>query len=522
MKKLLGAVVLLVLVVTSVWSQPALRIMTRPKVPSRDVLERLNLALAWQTRLATGGQRDGLFTLQLIPARIRMQLVVQTISGTVYMLDAETGDPLWHTSVGIPGWGGQPVGYNGQSLFVIRRDIVYVLNRATGAQRYYTLDRDTKLPTYGFTLPGAPSAAPQADEDMIFFCMGNRVEAFLLPIWDSAEGSLKRFGEKELSAPELKALADKTATLPPFPVWSYQEAGMNVEQPVLITPENVTAVSTAGTVMFFKKTERAQPYEFQTHGTVAAPMGRHGLMAYVGSEDYTLYAFNMANQRLDWRFLASAPILVKPEVTDRDIFVAGHRLGLYRVERGTGRAAWLNKQADRFLSTNQKYVYALDPTGMLLVIDYARGTTLGQYDMRDWIIPVPNELTDRFYLASHDGQIICLRNRAEKAPLRIKTFDFGLLKLPKKEEKKEMKGEPEVKDKEEGKDKAKDEDKAKDKDQDKEKQKDQEKKKDEEGALLNGQNPHGAVSSFWARWEAKLPRKQYVVTAWNSSARMRP
>ena len=89
-----------------------------------------------------------------------MQLVVQTISGTVYMLDAETGDPLWHTSVGIPGWSGQPVGYNEQSLFVIRRDIVYVLNRATGAQRYYTLDRDTKLPTYGFTLPGAPSAAP--------------------------------------------------------------------------------------------------------------------------------------------------------------------------------------------------------------------------------------------------------------------------------------------------------------------------------------------------------------------------
>src|ERR1700675_2505300 len=108
MKKLLGAVVLLVLVVTSVWSQPALRIMTRPKAPSRDVLERLNLSLAWQTRLATGGQRDGLFTLQLIPARKRMQLVVQTISGTVYMLDAETGDPLWHTSAGIPGWSGQP------------------------------------------------------------------------------------------------------------------------------------------------------------------------------------------------------------------------------------------------------------------------------------------------------------------------------------------------------------------------------------------------------------------------------
>ena len=58
-----------------------------------------------------------------------------------------------------PNWTGQPVGHNEQNLFVIRRDIAYVLNRASGAQRYYTLDKDTKLPQYGFVLPAAPSAA---------------------------------------------------------------------------------------------------------------------------------------------------------------------------------------------------------------------------------------------------------------------------------------------------------------------------------------------------------------------------
>ena len=210
--------------------------------------------------------------------------------------------------------------------------------------------------------------------------------------------------------------------------------------PRALTSGDVTAVTTAGNVMSFHKDPTlATATNFKTNGMVTVAMGQYGLTAYIGSEDYTLYAMTMTNQHLAWRFLASAPILVKPEVTDRDVFVSGHRKGLYRVERDTGRALWLNKQADRFLSTNQKYVYALDRTGNLLVIDYARGTTLGQYDMRDWIIPVPNELTDRFYLASHDGQIICLRNRSEIAPLRNqdhrnKTPAQNRMDVPKKDD----------------------------------------------------------------------------------------
>src|SRR5688572_24377450 len=110
MKKFLGAVVLLGVVVTGLHSQPALRVVTNPKIPPRDVLERLNLSLAWKTKLPTGGLRDGLFTLQLIPGKKRTELVVQTIFGAVFLLDAETGDLLWRTTVGIPGWNGEPVG----------------------------------------------------------------------------------------------------------------------------------------------------------------------------------------------------------------------------------------------------------------------------------------------------------------------------------------------------------------------------------------------------------------------------
>jgi len=438
MKKLFVASLLIMLGVTSLRSQPDLRIITHPKLPPRDVLEKLNLSLAWHAKLTTAGNRDGLFTLQLIPSKRGPQLVVQTLYGAVYLIDAETGDILWRTPVGIPSWNAQPVGYNEQNIFVTRREILYILNRDNGTQRYYTLDKDTKLPTNGFSLPAPSSAAPRADNDMIFICMGHKLEAYLLPVFGSTEESIKKFtaiAGRELSAIEHREVLEKSAALPPLLQWNFQEADMNLEQPPVIGDANMAVVTSAGKVLTFNKFDRSKPYEFQTNGNVSAAMGKYGNMAYIGSEDYALYALNMENQSLAWRFLASAPILKRPEVTNRDIFLSSHRKGLYRLQRETGRAVWLNNQADRFLSTNQKYVYALDPTGVLLVLDYARGSLLGRHDMRDWIIPVPNDFNDRLYLANHDGQILCLRNRAEIVPLVNRSIE---MKLPKKEEPKNM------------------------------------------------------------------------------------
>ncbi len=161
MKKALCAVVLLVLVVTGLQSQPAWRLHTSPRLPPRDVLERLNLAVAWHTKLPTGGLRDGLFTLQLLPAKKKTQLIVQTIFGTVFLLDAETGDLLWRTTVGVPDWAGQPVGYNEQNIFVNRREMLYVLNRKTGAAPVLHGEQGNEAARLRLYLAGCPQRSPE-------------------------------------------------------------------------------------------------------------------------------------------------------------------------------------------------------------------------------------------------------------------------------------------------------------------------------------------------------------------------
>src|SRR5690348_16796546 len=98
MRARLVAVVMLLLLVTVAATQGT-RLFTRPALPPENMLQRLDLTLAWHTRVTMEGQRDGIRTLQLAPGKKGLQFIVQTRRGGVAALDAETGDLLWQTEV---------------------------------------------------------------------------------------------------------------------------------------------------------------------------------------------------------------------------------------------------------------------------------------------------------------------------------------------------------------------------------------------------------------------------------------
>jgi hypothetical protein len=174
----------------------------------------------------------------------------------------------------------------------------------------------------------------------------------------------------------------------------------------------------------------------------------------------------MSGGKLLWRHLSGAPIPRTPDVNDREIFVSPTGVGLRSLDRQSGREIWTNRETQRFLATNNQYVYARDKVGRFFVLDARRGGTLAKYDLSDWTISVANEWTDRIYLAANDGQIMCMRHRDVAKPMSVKTPDA--LPKPKeekkKEEKKEEKKDDEKKDDEKKEDKKEDEkkdDKAK-------------------------------------------------------------
>jgi len=95
-------------------------------------------------------------------------------------------------------------------------------------------------------------------------------------------------------------------------------SGLRIEQPLLLTnpyrPAHpaLGAVSPNGTFFSLSSLERSEPIVYKIGRPVAAAMGQYDNVAYVASEDGYVYALNISNTDLAWRFNAEAPLFRKP------------------------------------------------------------------------------------------------------------------------------------------------------------------------------------------------------------------
>jgi outer membrane protein assembly factor BamB len=418
MKKLVGVVATLVTAGGLIEAQERSRIYSQPAVPPQALLDRLNLKLAWRALVPVAGQRDGIFSIQVLDG----QLIAQMRSGLVVALDPETGTTRWRTVVGQPFRVTVPLGHNERWLFAFSGVRLFALSRATGNVEWE------------FDVPQAPAAPPAADDERIYLPLGGRrLYVYELPRLPPLPGVRK---EGAPAAPAASAATPETvvyttpeqlARQPIQYLWDYEVPGL-LEQTPLLTADQVLLADTGGMFFALSKYQSSELYRFQSESRISAPLGQDGDTAFVAANDFVVAALDIPQGRLLWRFTADRLILRKPVVTDEDVFIAPQRVGLYRIIRErpadateASREAWRNLEADRFLARNRSFVYALDRCGKLVVLDRVRGTILSGLEMRDYVVAVPNDVTDRIYLAANDGLIICLHDRAYPQPLLVRT-----------------------------------------------------------------------------------------------------
>jgi outer membrane protein assembly factor BamB len=439
-------VVLGALIVTAATAQPPVRFYTNPSPPPREVLDRLNLTLAWSVKLPTDGRPDGLATIQMISGGAREKLLVQTRRGLVVLLDAETGDTLWRTQVGGYTEEAQfAAGGTAENLFLIRREFVHVLNHATGKERLYTIDNRVGLVRFGQPVLYAATSAPVARGDMVFSAQGTRVGGYDVPNFAAAE----RHAAQEAGAkappkapppknggkpaippgdygvpprPPAVERPQRESSLQLDPVWSTITYDVRILTTPVLTEDTVAVVGTDGTFISLNLHNGRERDRYKLSGDVAAPMGQHGKLVYIGTLDHVVYALNADRLTVRWRYMTGGPVHRQPRVTDADVFVNAERWGLARVDRLSGEEVWRNQRAELFLAATHNLVYALDRHGELLILDYARGTTLAQYNVAGYTFPYSNEQTDRVILGAHDGSLICLHHRANRVPYRVRAL----------------------------------------------------------------------------------------------------
>jgi outer membrane protein assembly factor BamB len=420
-------------VVTAAFGQEAiLRIHTKPILPSRETLDRLDLTLAWKIKVPMDSVRDGFYSLQMFPGKTAPLMVAQTYQGAVVAINAETGDILWRTLIGRPFEMAQPVAINSQTVFACRREVLYALDRDSGKQVLYTAEPNSRVPAYGMSLESTPSAGLAADDEFLLVPLTNRLLQLEVP---NFRAELKKQKPTPSGLPQDSPQLNRG--------WSFSTTGLTILQPAIIWRTHVSVITVEGSVFVIDTLGGATITTFKAEGNIKGITAVNKSVLYIPSEDYFLYAFDSGSGRLLWRFPGQSHIMRSPVATDKDVYVAPSGTGLYRLDQATGNVKWNQRNAVRFLANNKRFVYTMDKLGQVLVLDYDRGKELARWDTRDWVVPVSNDMTDRIYLAANDGQIICMHHRESIQPLKVKTFDeLKPLPQPKKEEKKDDNQDP--------------------------------------------------------------------------------
>jgi len=426
---LISAVAFLPLAASVACAQVGETIYSRPALPTREVLDRLNLTMAWHVYVPTDGQRDGLASVEMLG----QQVLIQTRRGLVVFLDADSGQTLWRTHVGRSYEVIRPPGYNASTIFVVRGTIVYFLDRGNGrivqqlelpataaaaptadkTQLYILLDTG-KLAAYQI-VPTYQGAQPAPNGDMGMSPGADAGESARPPA--HADGSGSSSAGMAGAAPPPPGGKDRQAEFKPRLVWYYRPKIWSEYTP-LQTVDYLLVPGSDRSIALLSKVTGLQVFRTATDGPVTAPLAGFGDVGYAACKDRNLYAIDMNLAQPIWHFPTGTPIRLRPQVTRQDVYVTPDDDGLYRLNRLTGDVVWHSDRAARFLAVNPKFVYAADRSGRLLVLDGARGTELSSYDSHDFVVPVSNDLTDRLFLAANNGLLICLHDRQYARPFQ--------------------------------------------------------------------------------------------------------
>ena len=414
-----------------------LRVFSQPEIPSQEVLDRLNLKMMWRAFSPMEGKRDGYHDIQIS----ENQVIAQTRSGTVIVFNSETGEVIWKSHFGKPYQVFFNLAFNDKFVFAVNENDLYALDRRNGNIAWQS--------SFGISI----SAPPSVDKHHLYLSGSNgRIYCYALPLFKK-NGEFSGYeksdffnritkkaivdvpdndAEADALAPAFGAGTSRSRGPQPKIVWEFQTR-LILNYPLLVTDEIVSAVGIKGDLVALNKhsdlshTTLEANQGYSADKPVIVPASLYESIAYIGSMDACLHSFDLQSGKLLWRYTIGSTVHHRPFVTDNEIFVTAERNGLVKLSRETGLPMWninngnrfspSQEKSDRLIAANSKFLYTLDRSGRMVIIDRNNGAYLTTWDTHEFVFPVVNRTNDRLFLAANNGLLISMRDRDFVKPM---------------------------------------------------------------------------------------------------------
>jgi outer membrane protein assembly factor BamB len=353
-------------------------------IPTDATLGRLGLTTGWWGFATVDSTRDRVKYL----ISDEQVTVAESATGTVTEFDNATGRRRWAVQVGAHTDTRYPPSTTDQAVLVVSGRKIFALDKQTG---------DT---IWDVDVLNAPSTAAATDD----------AHAFIGTI----DGSVYAFDLKFLSqlSKDIKLRKYKFRSL----AWTYRTGGRVPFAPVS-TGTIVCIPSEDGSMYGLQAKDHRPKFQFETDRPLGAPIGQLGNQIVIATKDLKVYSLNAENGALKWEVLLGWHIHQQPRIIDQHVFVCTDGGGMRCLAAEDGHEIWMNRDATRFLAATPSVVYASTYVDNVVLINRANGRQIGEFALRGFPVRVANDRTDRLYVASEKGLVLCLRERERDYPI---------------------------------------------------------------------------------------------------------
>jgi outer membrane protein assembly factor BamB len=348
---------------------------------SEGMLNRYGLTRAWWSHATINSHRDKLVYMVVDESH----LFLQSSSGVVSGFHTDTGKYLWTKQVGASDRAIFPASSNDELLFVINGLQLYAINKNTGNTVWF------------LTLPRMAASSPAADDRRVYVgFMDGSLYAFDVATIQKlfAEGKLPQFSESTV-------------------LWRYRTSKA-VSIPAVPGTDLVSFANRGGALYTVTKGDRKMVFQFETDAPLTAPIVRYHDSLLLASEDFNFYSLNMRTGKSGWQFVAGNVIRKAPVLIENEVYLFPEYSNMYKLSAETGEPLWTVPRMSDFLSASTNRVYVVDKHNNLTILSRETGGPLGSFPLDQFTKHLVNDRSDRIYLATESGLVMCLHEQGRE------------------------------------------------------------------------------------------------------------
>ncbi len=314
---------------------------------------------------------------QLVSHRVpRIRLFVQTRFGILHVIDGETGEMLMTFSNGNPKFTSLAPAANDRYAAVVNGSTLYVL------------DLIEKKTEFEQSLSGAPATGPAlSEEDVYVPLVGGIIESYRLQTKNSYRIST-RFASRG-----------------------------NTHIRPMVGPDTVSWPSDTGLLYVVDTRLNQLRYRLKARSELVSPSTylEPGRLLAASLEGY-VFCFSETSGKLLWEYSTGEPLTQSAVGAQEQVFAVSEESNLFAINAKTGRELWTARGIKQVLSIGKDRIFCLG-IGSIVVLDRETGGMLDTIPLQGSEKFLTNRYTDRIYLASRTGRLVCLRQQGQTWPV---------------------------------------------------------------------------------------------------------